>query len=280
MLSTNTGFIGVYLLDNKEKIKNMKKEKKSIIIFLIATFILSSVCYYINIKGGEAASGIIALLMWCPGLVAIIIRYIFYKKEKVLGFNRCNMKYIILGIVIPMVYLGVSYGIYWILTPNAFTGNIYSNSIGLMVYAMFAGVFTAMGEEIGWRGFLLPKMDLVMSRKKAIILCGFIWAVWHYPLMITGLYQSGTPLWYQLPIFTIEVILITSVMAYLRFRSDSVWPAILLHASHNYIDQLLCAPLTDSKNSVYFVGETGFVTVIFILIITIVIYNKKFKSVS
>lgn len=258
----------------------MKKEKKSIIIFLIATFMLSSVCYYIYIKGGESASGITALLMWCPGVVAIIIRNIFYKKEKVLGFNRCNMKYIILGIVIPMVYLGASYGIYWLLTPNAFTGNIYSNSIGLMVYAVFSSVLTAMGEEIGWRGFLLPKMDLIMSRKKAIILCGFIWAVWHFPLMITGLYQSGTPFWYQLSIFTIEVILITSVMAYLRFHSDSVWPAIILHASHNYIDQLLCAPLTNSKNSVYFAGETGFVTIIFIFIIVIVIYNKKLKQSS
>ena len=96
--------------------------------------------------------------------------------------------------------------------------------------------------------------------------------------MITGLYQSGTPSWYQLPMFTIEVILITSVMAYLRFHSDSVWPAIILHASHNYIDQLLCAPLTNSERSVYFVGETGFVTVIFILIIIIVIYYKNLKD--
>ena len=256
----------------------MKKEKKTIIIFLIATFLLSSVCYYIYIKVGEAASGITALLMWCPGAVAIIISNIFYKKEKVLGFNKCKIKYIILGILIPLVYLGGSYGIYWLLTPKAFTGNIYSNSIGLMVSAVFTSVLTAMGEEIGWRGFLLPKMDLIMSRKKVIILCGFIWAVWHYPLMIAGLYQSGTPFWYQLPIFTIEIILITSVMTYFRFRSDSVWPAIILHASHNYIDQLLCAPLTNSKNSVYFVGETGLVTVIFILIIVIVIYNKKRKQ--
>ncbi|WP_271714331.1 CPBP family intramembrane glutamic endopeptidase [Anaeromicropila herbilytica] len=258
----------------------MKKEKKSIIIFLIATFILSSVCYYIYIKGGEAASGITALLMWCPGVVAIIIRNIYYKKEKVLGFNRCNIRYIILGIFIPMIYLGGSYGIYWLLTPKAFTSNIYSNSIGLMICAVFSSVLTAMGEEIGWRGFLLPKMDLIMSRKKAIILCGLIWAVWHYPLMITGLYQSGTPLWYQLPLFTIEIILVTSVMAYLRFQSESVWPAIILHASHNYIDQLLCGPLTNSKSSPYFAGETGFVTVFFILIIIIVIYNKQLKNQS
>lgn len=253
----------------------MKKEKKSIIIFLIATFVISSICYYIYIRGGEAAKGVVAILMWCPGVVAIIIKNIFYKKEKVLGFNRCNIKYIILGIFIPILYLGVSYGIYWLLNSSSFTGKVYSDSIGFMISAFFSSVITAMGEEIGWRGFLLPKMDLIMSRKRAIILCGFIWAIWHFPLMIAGLYQSGTPLWYQLPIFTIEIILITSVMAYLRFSSDSVWPAIILHASHNYVDQMICAPLTNAKSSVYFAGETGFVTVLLILAIVLVLYKKK-----
>lgn len=256
----------------------MKKETKSIIIFLIATIMLSSICYFIYIKNGEAAAGITGLLMWCPGLVAIIIRNIFYKKEKTLGFSKSNVKYILLGLFIPMIYLGVSYGIYWLIIPSSFTGKVYSDSIGLMIYAIFSSIISAMGEEIGWRGFLLPKMDMIMSHKKAIILSGFIWAVWHYPLMLAGLYQSGTPFWYQLPMFTIEVILVTSVMAYLRFCSDSVWPAIIFHASHNYIDQMLCAPLTNSKNSFYYAGETGFVTVIFILIITIVIYRKKLKN--
>lgn len=256
----------------------MKKEKNSIIIFLIVTFMLSSVCYYIYIKYGDMATGITALLMWCPGVVAIIIKNIFYKKEKVLGFNRCNIKYIFFAVGFPIIYLGGSYGIYWLLTPNSFTGTIYSNSIGLMIYAIFSSILTAMGEEIGWRGFLLPKMDLIMSRKKAIILSGLIWAVWHFPLMIAGLYQSGTPIWYQLPIFTIEIVLITSIMAYLRFHSRSVWPAIILHASHNYIDQLLCVPLTNSKNSAYFVGETGFITLTFILLVTIVIFQCKLKQ--
>lgn len=68
-----------------------------------------------------------------------------------------------------------------------------------MIYAAFSGVFLAMGEEIGWRGFLLPKMDLLMSCKKAIILSGFIWVIWHFPLLIAGLYKSGTPFWYQFP---------------------------------------------------------------------------------
>lgn len=253
----------------------MKKEKKAVIIFLIITFMLSSICYYIYIAGGKAASGITALLMWCPGITAIIIKKFFYNNQKPLGLNRCDIKYIILGIIIPLLYLLVSYGIYWAFNPVSFKMKLYSGSFGIMILAVFSSVITAMGEEIGWRGFLLPEMDRLMSRKMAILICGLIWAVWHFPLMISGLYNSGTPAWYQLPMFTIDVMLMTSIMAYLRFNSKSIWPTIMLHASHNYIDQLLCAPSTNYKGSTFFVGETGFITVVCILIAAVVIYKTN-----
>jgi membrane protease YdiL (CAAX protease family) len=258
----------------------MSKDKKSVLIFLVITFALSIVCYYIYIINGEAASGIVALLMWCPGLAAIIIKNIFYRKERLLGFQRCNIKYILLGIFIPAIYLAISYGIYWVLNPESFTGKTLLGSLIYSVITLISGTLLAMGEEIGWRGFLLPKMDQLIGRKPAIIVCGLIWAVWHYPLMIAGLYQSGTPAWYQLPMFTIEIILITAVMAYLRFYSGSLWPAILLHASHNFIDQVICAPLTAADNSAYFAGETGFITILCILLITLWLFRKKHTLVQ
>ncbi len=256
----------------------MSKDKKSVLIFLIITFLLSSICYYIYITIGEEASGIVALLMWFPGLVATIIKNIFYRKERLFGFQRCSIKYILLGIFLPAVYLLVSYGIFWILNPVSFTGKTLLTSIVYTIIMILSGTILAMGEEIGWRGFLLPKMAILIGRKYAILVCGLIWAVWHYPLMIAGLYQSGTPAWYQLPMFTIEVVLITAVMAYLRLNSNSLWPAILLHASHNIIDQSICAPLTKAGNSAYFAGETGFITVICILIITLILFRKKARS--
>ncbi len=252
----------------------MSRDKKSVIIFLIVTFLLSCICYYIYITGGEEASSIVALLMWCPGLVAILIKKIFYRKERLFGFQRCSIKYILLGIFLPAVYLMVSYGIYWAINPASFTGKTMLTSIVYTILMILSGTILAMGEEIGWRGFLLPKMDILIGRKPAILVCGLIWAMWHYPIMIAGLYQSGTPTWYQLPMFTIEVVLITAVMAYLRLNSNSIWPAILLHASHNIIDQTICAPLTEADNSAYFAGETGFITVICIFLITLILYRK------
>ena len=247
------------------------KDKKAIVLFLVITFALSGICYYIRIKGGEAAAGMTSILMWCPAIAAFIIRRMYYRKEKLLGWNKCNLLYIIIGLLVPVIYLGISYGLYWILNKGTFTGEIYTKSIGMMIILIFSSIIKATGEEIGWRGFLLPKMSEIWNLKTAVIVSGLIWAIWHFPLMITGLYQAGTPLWYQLPMFTIEITAITAIMAVIRLNSKSVWPAIIFHASHNFFDQIIFSPSTNSENSAYFVGETGAVTAAAILILVVLL---------
>jgi uncharacterized protein len=255
----------------------MTKTKKSIIVFFILTVSLSSVCYFIMLSMGTADLSVGALLMWCPGLSAIITKQIFDKKEKLFRFGKCKVKYIVMGILIPAAYLGVSYGVYWAINPSAFTGQVYSNSIGFMLFGILFTIITAMGEEIGWRGFLLPKMNELLSYWPTVIICGFIWSVWHYPLMISGLYQAGTPIYYQIPMFTLQTVLMTVILAYLRMHSDNLWPVILLHASHNYIDMLICGPLTKADNSAYYAGETGVLTAVILLIISWRIYRLSRK---
>lgn len=273
------------------------KEKKSVIAFLIITFALSSVCYVIWIGGGEAesATGIAGILMWCPAVAAFIVRGKYYKKEKLLGWNKCKLSFILAAIFAPIIYLGLSYGIYWLVNKASFTGNIdsfttvassytdkvNSGSVAIvitLIVLIFSSIIAAAGEEIGWRGFLLPQMTKIWNVKAAVIVSGLIWAVWHMPIMIAGLYMPGTPIWYQLPMFLIEVIAITVIMSVLRLKSKSVWPAILLHASHNYVDQVICRTFTDSINSTYYVGETGVITVVVSILVaigTVMLYRKK-----
>ena len=250
------------------------KNKKAIILFLIITSILSSLCYYVRIKGGEQAEGMTAILMFCPTISALIVHMVYYRKEKILGINRCRLPYVAAAVIIPFLYLGLSYGIYWLLSKGSLSGQLYSNSIGMLLLLIPSSLITAAGEEIGWRGFLLPKMAETWNLNIAIFFSGLIWAIWHYPLMITGLYQTGTPLWYQLPVFTIEIFAITAILAVLRLRSKSVWPAIILHASHNYFDQVIFAPLTKNNLSHYYVGETGIITAVLLCLIALFLVHK------
>jgi membrane protease YdiL (CAAX protease family) len=278
------------------------KEKKSVIVFLIITFVLSSIIYVMWISGGEAAtkSGISALLMWCPAIAAFIVRGIYYKKEKLLGWNKCKLSFILTAIFVPILYLGLSYGIYWLVNKGSFTGDLNTLSavsasytgklehqsvvtVITLIIAVFSSILLAAGEEIGWRGFLLPQMTKIWNAKTAVIVSGLIWAVWHMPIMIAGLYLPGTPLWYKLPMFVIEVITITAIMSVLTLKSKSVWPAILLHASHNYFDQAIFGTLTNSVNKAYFVGETGIITLIAMLLVaigTVMLFRKKSTVVN
>jgi uncharacterized protein len=276
------------------------KEKKAIMEFLIIVVLLSGIVEFIWISGGEAATvrGISGLLMWCPAIAAFIVRFRHYRKEKLLGWNKCKISYILLAIALPAVYLGLSYAIYWLTNKGSFTGvikfpvvvvskgaeNASSSSALVNLITWFAvilsSIIAAAGEEIGWRGFLLPQLAKIWTFKTAVIVSGLIWAVWHMPIMLAGLYNAGTPVWYQLLMFTICIGSFTVIISILRAKSKSVWPAIIIHAFHNNIDQAILGPMTVSANKEYFVGETGIITVAALIIVTFVVVKLLGKNIG
>lgn len=266
------------------------KERKSVVEFLIILIVLSSIVDFIWIKGGEAATArqISGLLMWCPAIAAFIVRFRHYRKEKLLGWNGCKISYILLAIAAPLVYLSVSYIIYWLANKGSFAGfaklpgyETYGSSVGTIITLLVmivSSIIASAGEEIGWRGFLLPQLTKIWNFKIAVVVSGLIWAVWHMPIMIAGLYDAGTPLWYQLPMFLIDIMSFTVIISLLRAKSNSVWPAIIIHAFHNHIDQAILGPMTVAAKKVYFVGETGVITIAATIIVTFAMVKFFGKS--
>ena len=60
-------------------------------------------------------------------------------------------------------------------------------------------------------------------------------------------------------------------------KSGSVWPAVLWHSAHNFLDQQVFSQLTNSQNSAYFIGETGFITAgISVLFAVLILVFGKF----
>ncbi len=129
--------------------------------------------------------------------------------------------------------------------------------LGSVVAVLFS-CLSAAGEEIGWRGFLVPELMKFNSFTRTALLSGVIWGLWHVPLIIWSDYNSGTPSWYAVSCFAIMVISISFVFTWIRLRSGSLWPAVLLHASHNAIIQgYLDALTTKHGHTRYFTGEFG-----------------------
>ena len=91
----------------------------------------------------------------------------------------------------------------------------------------------ALGEEIGWRGFLYPRLRAKLGDPLAVVVLGIIWGVWHAPLLLLGYnYPTLAPGW-RLVWMSMFCILLTAILAWVRQRSRSVWPAAIGHGTLN-----------------------------------------------
>jgi len=94
---------------------------------------------------------------------------------------------------------------------------------------------------------------------KGCMLSGCIWAVWHYPILLFADYNAGTNPAYALTCFTLMVIGMAYIMGWLRLKSNSLWPAAMLHASHNLFVQAIFDQMTTTAGRVrYITTEFGF----------------------
>jgi membrane protease YdiL (CAAX protease family) len=98
--------------------------------------------------------------------------------------------------------------------------------------AAFINLVPALGEELGWRGWLLPKL-MPLGAVPAILISGVIWGLWHAPLILLGYNYPDAPGWLGVTMMIGMCILFGAIFGWLRLRSDSVWPAALAHAAFN-----------------------------------------------
>ena len=92
-------------------------------------------------------------------------------------------------------------------------------------------IFT-FGEEFGWRGYLLPRLAPLGGINAAII-TGVIWGLWHAPIIVLDGYNYPGHPWVGIGVMVIFTVALGMVFAWLRFRSGSVWPAVIGHAAFN-----------------------------------------------
>ena len=106
-----------------------------------------------------------------------------------------------------------------------------------LIYIPFINVITAIGEEVGWRGFLYPELNKSMSRTKTWIVGGIIWAAFHFPAMLVGGYEYGKDYigspWFGLLVFTVVVIAYGILEEIVYDKTKCIWYPALLHGSIN-----------------------------------------------
>lgn len=276
-----------------------EKKFKPIGIFLSITFALSAIFYFLIIYSGKLGGGAgqyVMGLMWCPGISALITMKILKRNISELGWKWGKTKYQIRSYLIPLLYAFIAYIIIWSFGWGDFyneeTVNWITTSFGLgeigdgfsiLLYFILVGVFgaissmsSALGEEIGWRGFLVPELYKSQGFTKTSLITGLIWGAWHLPILLFADYNSGTPSWFAMPCFMVLVISISFVYTWFRMKSGSLWTAVILHGSHNLFIQSIFTPLTkDTGNTAYYIDEFGIVLPIVAIAFAIYYWTKR-----
>jgi hypothetical protein len=211
-------------------------DRKGIFSFLAITFVItygveiSMVFAGVRFDPGTQtlAQVVVAALMWIPVLATFLtMRFVTHEKRDILNLRFGSVKpYLKLAWLLPLLFI-VIYGLTWMFGLDQPDWNLvafqkmiaqYANGkptspmpspyviwpalyfFSLITAPIFNTLF-ALGEEIGWRGYLLPKL-MPLGKKRAYLLLGVIWSAWHWPLIAVGFNYGASNFFLAIILFT------------------------------------------------------------------------------
>ena len=272
---------------------------KKIALFYALTLLFSNVFSAFDLfarRPGDAASLLyVTGIMWSPGLAALLTKRIFQEPIGELPWKWGGARFAWLAYFIPLAYTVPVYLVTWLTplggfleadfvkrTADQFGWPNFPPGLTLTLFVLITATVglvgktsRALGEEIGWRGFLVPELNKVVGFGGVGLISGIMWAVYHFPAMLFGDYNKGAPAWFTLTCFTLMVIADSFILAWLTLRSNSLWPAAIFHGSHNLFIQSIFTPMTrDTGPTKYIIDEFGIGLVVTISIAAVLAWRS------
>jgi membrane protease YdiL (CAAX protease family) len=238
--------------------------RKSLLWFLLIAFGISWALFTVPLafKSNDTSFATamqlsFMLAMWGPGIAAIVTT-LWVEKEpfKALRLNTLGPKrFYLWAWILPPVLTLAALGVTLLLRTGEFdatlslmraalaqapstaglppVGTLVAIQLAFAVtLAPFINILFALGEELGWRGFLLPHL-LPLGQWQAILISGLIWGFWHAPT--TLLYGYNFPLHPYLGVLVMMVgcTLLGTLLSWLYLKTRSPWVAALGHGAVN-----------------------------------------------
>ena len=224
--------------------------KREIIIFSIAVIALSSLICFISFKLDDTNTSILSV--FTPSLVALVMTamsqgrkgiYELFVKQTI---RKAAIRWFVLSLLgIPLLASLA------MISSSGFDFSSFHLRTTQLLPQMIVIFLIAVGEEYGWRGFLLPRLLRKFSVLNSSIILGLIWGVWHFPAYLIG---TGVPQQMNFVVFLLWVVLGTLFMSWIYYYSRSVLTSILFHISANAaFNYLLILPeFTGSMTTFWF----------------------------
>ncbi len=272
--------------------------KTATAMYLLFTLAFSAVLWAVIIWSGHLGMGFgmaVMCLMWCPALAAFVTCRLLGRSLRSLPWRWPAGRYVAAGYFVPLAYATLAYGVVWVLRLGGWNADFVATVVqrfqlrglpaegALVLYILFmatSGVIrslaSALGEEIGWRGFLVPELAKQMSFTKLSLLSGVIWAAWHSPLLLFADYNAGTNRWYALGCFSVMVIALSFIFAWLSLKSGSLWTAALLHASHNlFVQAIFDNLMRNTGRTLWYTTEFGIALALVAVVFAVYFWSRR-----
>ncbi|MCL2550158.1 MAG: CPBP family intramembrane metalloprotease [Methanimicrococcus sp.] len=283
--------------------KQMDKSVQFIILICAVSWILAGAAILLGLREAKGliytvfASGYMLLPAAC-----VLILQIIHKEKPFRNLNisfRLNRWFLVAGIV-PVVSVFLAFGINLLFPGVSFSfgfegmlpylteeeAEMVAQQLSRfppvifmfiqIVNALIAGytinaVF-ALGEELGWRGYLLKALKSKKLLPVSLII-GIVWGLWHFPLILLGHNYPQHPV-AGVGMMVIFCVLLTPAMIYIVIKSKSVLTAAFFHGTLNAISGislLFLAGGNDLTNGI--TGIAGF-TALLLMNLAFFFYDK------
>ena len=184
-----------------------------------------------------------------------------------LGLRRAGWRAWPAAIALPFVLVAGAYGTALLIGAGQLQefnlADATPSWVADVVLSLLIGTVIILGEEIGWRGYLLPRFQQLTSMRRAAVVTGFAHGCFHLPLILFATtYDTGVSRWMAAPM-AVAVITFGGVFyAWIWDRAGTVWPVAIAHNVVNTAFDLGAATVvaTASWNMAYIAGETGLAT--------------------
>lgn len=173
---------------------------------------------------------------WAPAILAILIVYMLKGKANLkellykMAFRKTYLKWYVSAFMIPLIICAASYTTLSMVSYHRFVLPTLCHSLETYLIYLFFIVFGSVGEEIGWRGYMLPLLLRKYSYLISSIIIGLFWGIWHLQ------FQAGCLVFIIYLMLTIEMSITMSWFC--KKTNGNIVSAIIMHSSFN-----LCALL-------------------------------------
>ncbi len=281
-------------------------KRKRLTIFVVLSIVIGwAILFLIPLTGltyGEGASVIIlAAMMFSPALSSILTRLITKEgfKNMYLRPNfKGHIKEYLLVFLGPSILLFLSGAVYFLFFPGNFDSEftelntllavngpkgvsavtmLIISILQVMIIGPIINIIPTMGEELGWRGYLLPKLQEFFPDRMALVITGVVWGIWHLPVIVMG-HNYGTNYigypWLGILAMIIFCVVLGIIEGYATIKLKSAVPAAMIHSTVNAGAALPILLAKGGYNTLLGPAITGLVGGIPFIIVAAILFVK------